>query len=386
MEDKKKSKYIKKVGIMTYFDFYNQGTMLQAYALEKKIIDYGYEAEIINYTLKDKNKPLFLKIKYKILHIFTYLKSTNKYFYNFINKEKIHLRNNKYKEFLKNKIKLSKNIYNSEEELRKSPPEYDIYMVGSDQTWNPYLQINSKAFYLDFVEDFEKKVTYAPSIGISNISEEKALEMKKYLVGIKHLSCRDYIGAELISKLVNRKVKKVLDPTLLINSNEWDKIIKKPNIKDEKYILCYFLGSNNTNIKFAEQLSKNVNIKIFYIYNDETVIDPKKSYLYDVGPSEFLYLIRNAEYVCTDSFHGTVFSIIYKKQFYSFTKKDDGEKSDNNRIYELLNEFKLKDRYINKSKIYDNINKRNEINYNEVYKILEEKKEESEKYLKSILK
>ena len=340
---------MKKVGIITYHKFYNYGSMLQAFALEEYLNNNGANAEIINYIIKDRKESkkdiLFSRIK----RIFKPTKRKTMMFKlrnpNIIKKHK-----EKFDTFYNKYMKLGDKEYGTEKQLEDDLPDYDIYMVGSDQMWNPYIKIRSDAFYLSFVPDNKTKVSYAPSIGGNIIADKYLEEMKKYLKNFNYLSCRDEVGSEILSKALNRKVETVVDPTLLLNKEEWSKFAKKEIGVDEKYIVCYFLGNKKENIQYAIDLGKRCGIKVYFIYSLANDLIDGLNYLFDVGPQEFLWLIKNAQYVCTDSFHGTIFSLNFNKQFYSFSKRKDGEGSDNNRIYGLLEKLNLKERLINPKK------------------------------------
>lgn len=374
---------MKKVGIMTHHRYYNQGTMLQAYALQRKIELLGYQAELIDYK-EVKYRPIYERIKNKILHPIKTVKEISILVNARTNSDKIQKSKNKYDEFYNN-IKISSKKYTSEKQLKEDLPEYDIYMVGSDQTWNPYLPINTDAYYLSFVPDNKTRVSYAPSIGGKDIPEEKNKVIKLELIKFKHISCRESKGCKLLEKILDRKVEEVLDPTFLLPIEEWKKISKTTLEEDEKYMICYFLGDVKNNIKNAERTAKLLGLKPYYIYTYDSRIKKNLNYLYDVGPAEFLGLIRNAQFVCTDSFHGSVFSIIFNKQFFSFTKRKDKGVSDNNRIYELLKLFNLNNRYISQEKIVKNSDI-SKIDYKNVNSILNNRKIQSEEFLEKCLK
>lgn len=373
-----------KIGIITYHKFNNCGSMLQAYALQRYLELSGYDAEIINYIIKD-NKENKISIINNRIKRFLLSKKRKTMIFKMKHSELIKKNKESFEKFYNNYIKLGDKLYNTEEELKKDLPRYDVYMVGSDQMWNPYIKIRSDAFYLSFVPEKLKKVSYAPSIGGNVISEKYQMQMKKYLQKFDFLSCRDKKGCEILSKLLKREVTHVVDPTLLLDENEWKKIESKVEEVEENFILCYFLGNKKENIDFANKLGKEKNCKVYYIYTLANDIIDGNEYLFNVGPQEFIWLIRHAKYVCTDSFHGTIFSINFNKNFYAFTKRKDGEGSDNNRIYGILQEFNLENRLMNNGLHYE-IKEINDIEYTEIVPILNEKIERSKEYLSKALK
>ena len=279
-------------------------------------------------------------------------------------------------------LQVTNKKYYVEADLKECVEDYSAFMVGSDQTWNTYLPIVTNAFFLSFVPNNKAKLSYAPSLGGNKFSREKQEEMVKQWKNFDKLSCREDFGVELISKTTSKRVVKVLDPTLLIAREKWEKISTKLEIEDKEYVLCYVLGKRKENFEIIERFAKEKNLPLYYIYNFDTKLKKKRNYLYGVGPREFIGLIKNARYIFTDSFHGTIFSLLFNREFFTFTKKLDGEGSDNNRLYELLKNFEIEDRYVKK---YSDISNVKEINYDNINKKMNEQKEKSVSYLKECL-
>ena len=260
--------------------------------------------------------------------------------------------------------------------------KYEAFICGSDQIWAPSL-FNSK-YFLDFVEDPNKIIAYAPSIGLSNIEDVYVKNcMKKSIERFQHLSIREKQGQKLIQQLCNKEAQVVLDPTLLLSSEEWDNMAVSTKQKSP-YILCYFLGNNKDTWKNVRQISKatKIPLKIIPVF--------KKDYKRDgdvvpgIGPGEFLDLVRNASLVCTDSFHGTAFSIIYEKPFYvyeRFNNKDSN--SQNSRVYNILKITGLENRLIKDKATVNNAPLSCE--YGKAREKLKIKREESLLYLSDAL-
>ena len=370
---------MKKIAIITYHNLNNYGTMLQAYALQKKIEDMKYDVRLIDYSLDDKKKT-------KKDKIFTYLKLLKKnpkrinyYIKRAFNKRNEQLQIHKFQEFYKSKMNLTEK-FQTEKSLISIGDKYDVYIVGSDQTWNPYFEIASNVYLLSFVGKNKIKASYAPSIGVKYISEEKLAYMKKYLSFFDYLSCRDLNGAKLLSKKLERKVELVVDPTLLLTNNEWLEIATEYS-NPNKYILCYSLGEKDECRSYADYLGEKYGYEVVHIYTNLKCISKGRKILYDVGPAEFVTLISNAEIICTDSFHATIFSINFNKQFYSFCKNEDIEGSDNQRLKDVLKEYNIENRLV--TDVY-NVSD-DKIKYEIVNEILENKVKHSMKYLKQIL-
>lgn len=224
--------------------------------------------------------------------------------------------------------------------LKEQASRMDAVVVGSDQLWRPS-NIVGKFFTLEFVPDEIKKVAFSTSFGVPELPNSLHQHAQFFLSRIDHISVRENSGAEIVKRECGRDAKVVCDPTMLLTADEWMHIQDEKPIADGKYILMYLMGDNPRQREFVKKLSIATGYRIIgllhgatYISYDEDFADEKP---YNVGPSEFVNLIRYARYVCTDSFHGTVFSILYSKKFFSFRRWPDGSKfSANDRLYTLL--------------------------------------------------
>lgn len=371
---------MKRVGIISYHSGHNYGTMLQAYALQCAIKKLGIqEVEYINYV---DGKPFreaswtvrFQKIKDKLKLGFFQLA------YQFLFRKKIMFIAEKYNRFFQDYINTSETFYSSIEELKKNPPQYDIYIVGSDQTWNPTFLKDNGAYFLCFLDEHYLKNSYASSLGVYSLTEEQKLLYKEYLKSFRYISCRENVNAVVLSSLLKRKVEHVLDPTLLLDADDWRSIEIKCDVPD-KYVLCYCLGEKKSVREFARKLGLRHGLPVFYIpsnYRDLCY----KNVLFNIGPLEFIYLFRHATYICTDSFHGTAFSINFGKNFYSFYKrKGDVSCGDNSRILHLLKEFSL----LNRLK-FEEFEEEEDINYKDsVEQYLKLQRNTSYSFLNQIL-
>ncbi len=253
--------------------------------------------------------------------------------------------------------------------------KYDYFITGSDQVWNPNFNRMSDIDFLVFATP-EKRVAFSASFGISEIPEDMKDYYKERLLGIKYLSVREDTGKDIIENLTGREdIQVLVDPTMLLTSEEWNKVIKKPKqLKTDKYILNYFLGELSDKRKQEiERIAKENNCEIINILD-------KNSPFYENGPSEFLYLEKNAFMICTDSFHSCVFAILFNRPFVVFDREDSHVKM-NSRLDTLLNKFNLKSKWFN-----DKITKEQlQANYKEVYQILEEERKKAEKFIKILL-
>lgn len=230
--------------------------------------------------------------------------------------------------------------------------------------WNPKFARLSDVDLLSFARP-EQRISFSASFGISELPEKAKEKAKKELEKFKAISVREDRGKEIVEELTKRKdVEVLVDPTMLLTAEEWDKVSKKPEqLKEDRYILNYFLGSlSEERKKEIERIAKENNCKIINILD-------KNSPFYKTGPSEFLYLEKNAFLICTDSFHSSVFAILYNRPFIVFDREGSETKM-NSRLETLLNKFQLNNRWFN-----NQIDKMQlEVDYKETYEILEKER------------
>lgn len=345
------------IGIITIIDNNNYGNRLQNYALYK-VLQRHKEAQTLNNEPFSNSKKMYFLRKLKNIR-FTGTYSENK------------KRKENFMNFNKNVIFSSKKI-NAYSNLS----EYEYLVVGSDQVWNPNFGRLRDVDLLTFADD-NKRIAYAASFGANDIPEKLKKKVGKELKKFKAISVREDRGKEIVEELTDRNdIEVLVDPTMLLTPQEWDKVSKKPKmLKNNKYILNYFLGElSPERRKEIERIAKENNCEIINILD-------KNSPFYECGPSEFLYLEKNAFLICTDSFHSSVFAILYNRPFIIFDRKQKNITSMNSRLETLINKFKLKNR-----KFKGKITKENlEHDYTEAYKILEEERKKSEKFLKKAL-
>ena len=380
------------IGLCIKYYHENYGGMLQAYATTKLIEKYGFKYEIIRY---EKSKDILFYIK-SIPRLFNNVLLNDKYeaFQKKLSykkhpsfKKDDKKRMDAFDKFRKEKFsdKLSM-IYHGYDNLCESSKRYEAVITGSDQLWSP-AGLPTNFYNLKFVADDVKKISYASSFGVKEIPWYQKRRTADYLNRIDYISVRENAGQKIIKELTNRDVPVVLDPVFMFNEKEWKKLIPLEKKMNEKYIFAYFLGANIDHRKAVEELSKKTGYKIVtlkhldqYVPYDENFGDYTP---YDVSPADFLNYIRNAEYVCTDSFHGSVFSIIHKKQFVVFNRYNDKSKhSKNSRIDSLCDNLGINNcRYT--GNIEDVLN--NKIDFSQVDKKYKELRRKSEEYLKKAL-
>lgn len=335
---------MKKLGLCVRYDCDNYGSMLQILATQKAVEKAGWDYEIIRYNKKNlsfliKNvtrvfNPYFMRGK---LMSFNKNRKLKKYpEVQEGNRRRLVLFRNYRKTYIGPYSKEYKGFKN----LCAGAKTYDAVMVGSDQLWTP-AGIRSKFYNLLFVPDQTRKISFATSFGVSSVPASQIQETKKYLSRIDHLSVREIAGAKIVKELTGREAVIALDPTLLFDGQEWLEIFPEEKIIEEPYIFAYFLGETIKHREVVESLAKETGLKIItcpqmdtFVEKDLTFGDERR---FDIDPLGFLNLIRGATYVCTDSFHGSVFSILNHKQFLTFNRFEEGSKqSRNSRIDSLF--------------------------------------------------
>lgn len=363
----------KNIGIITITDGHNYGNKLQNYALQK----YCEEALGLNvYTLKNdwytnnKKNYYFNMAKYFIYSTKCKAKSIVK---TITREQNILIKRNRLKNF--KKFCRYINFYPKKITAYTNLDNFDYIVVGSDQVWNPHFHRLSEVDLLMNI-DPNKRVSYSASFGIDVLPDIYQDAVKEEVSKFKAISTREDKGKEIIKKLTGRDdVEVLIDPTMLLTTDEWDKLIAKPvQLQSNKYILTYFLGKLSENRK--KEIERIANENSCEIIN----LMDKRSKFHECNPSEFLYLEKNAFLVCTDSFHSSVFAFLYNTPFVIFEREDSTKKM-NSRIDTLLTKFNIKNRVFD-GKITEK-NLKND--YSEGYKILEEERKKSNEFLRNAL-
>lgn len=336
-----------KIATITCHHVYNYGATLQAYALQKYLISLGHEAELINYIPWYHNRYSFWMVNkfsshYNLINrnILLKLLWCLKYNLPYILKE--YKRKRAFDKFDSKYLKISKKKYSNITDLKKFPPPANAYICGSDQIWSPNATYGiEKAYYLDFGKSNTYRISYAASFG-SDAMPDDANAIRLLLQNFKSISVREDSGKQILKKMGFKVVDIVLDPAFLLNATQWKELSansKRINTP-EKYILLYNFKNNSDIQQFVLKLQSLLNIPILCIhgYDDISYADIR---IKDAGPLEFLTLINNAEVIVSDSFHATVFSIIFNREFYTFSLKGQ----DNTvRMANLLDKLRIKNR------------------------------------------
>ena len=384
---------MKKIGLVSCYFKNNYGSQLQAYATQKILKEYGFDVETINVS---KNKDFSNgKKKYYLSQVFNFNFIKTKFgmvkllIDKKINKElgkNISIRNSKLKEFRKN-YNLS-TAYKNYLELKEASKLYDYIVVGSDQLWLP-VNVVADYYTLNWVDESVKTISYSTSFGVSNVPKKYENKYKKFLNKIDCISTREDAGQKIIKNLTDRNAQVVCDPTILFNKDEWMEIQKQEPIYKDKYILCYFLGNSIEYRKFAERLKEKTGCKIVSINHCDEYVKYSDKFAdeipYDIDPGDFLNLIRNAEFVCTDSFHGTVFSLINNRKFFCFRRHNKKSKnSTNSRLDSLLVRVNLNKRLLDGNEEIEEVLSW-DIDFEDVNQKIEEFRNDSKAFLENAL-
>lgn len=372
-----------RIGIITWWRA-NYGSILQAYALQNIIKDFGVgECEIVAQYDKHIISVANLMNKIKTVGI---IKATKKgcmlLFFRGIKK-----RNKRWEEFVNKNLIISKHSYTNTD-IQDANQEYDVFLCGSDQIWNPYNIGLDSIYWLGFVSGEKGKIAYAPSVGITEASKEMKDKIRENLKDFKFVSCREKSGTEFINSIIgDNKCVHVLDPTLAIKKDFWNTLCCARKYKTP-YIFAYFLRGTREQRSAALKFAKKKNMKVVsvpFLDTDKLVINDLifgdiRIWAPTVG--EFISLIKNADYVFTDSYHCSIFSCIYHRQFSVFPKEATAQTE---RIRDLLELLKMSDRIVSDVKEIEDINEICEENWSELDRIIEKAKGISLEYLRKAL-
>lgn len=324
-----------KIGILTWHYYENYGSKLQTIATVLTLRKLGHDVSLLNYRNKifGSNSQLTDVL----------LKATNimPYWLISILPTKIRKPGRRFELCFFDE---TKPVYN-EEELKSLVSNYDITICGSDQIWAP--NVYNPVYMLDFVPDNVRKVSYAASIGLNQIPEDLVDNYKKYIGRLDFVSVREEQGKEILAKQCGIASEVVLDPTLLVDIQEWKKLEYKSKIK-EPFIFCYFLNTNHQYKEPVKEFAKIKGLKIYGVSGNTSDAEWMNILTHQiVGPREFLGLINDATIVITDSYHGTIFSLLHHKDFIlleRFTRDD--VICQNSRIYQLEKYFGISENIV----------------------------------------
>lgn len=364
------------IGIITPYKVNNYGTKLQAYAMQCLMNKYD-DAELLGFVSASDSR--ITSVLGKI-----YLKIEAKFGGKKPAKTPEMQKRDKAINSFDSHYKFGR-VFKGNSEWKKEIQKYNAVVCGSDQLWAPS-NVIADYFTLTLVPDEINKFSYAASFGINSVPSPMRRRYKKFLSRLNSISVREEQGKNIVKDVAGLDAQVVPDPTLMIEKEQWVKLADESKLKiDKPYVFCYFLGTNPEHRNFAKKLAEEKGLTLVTIPHFKEFNEADKDFgdipLYEADPADFLNLIANASYVCTDSFHGTVFSVIFNRQVAVFERfQNKSAESTNSRIYTLLENLGMTAQLFNsKDQKDDFVN--NKIDYNEVNSRFEELKEDSFRFL-----
>ena len=365
-----------KIGIITIHRIFNYGSVLQAFALQYIIEKMGFDVQLIDY-----NYPNIFQYtrgvalpkndwKAKVIKSMSWLHPYNRYDY-------------KFQDFRNRYFKLSP-YYKDFDVIHQKAISYDLYITGSDQVWNPKFTKGDTTFLLDFAEKNANKISYASSFSCTQLGKEYEATYSELLAQYQAISVREWGGVELVKRLTGQQAVITVDPTLLLDDNAWKTVVSKRCRYSKNYILLYVLSYSFNPVPYiydlALYLSRKLNLQIVVLGKHPYLSKYKNvESILDAGPLEFLQLIENAVCVVTSSFHGTAFSVNYKKPVYAVVN----DKNDDDRVSSFLSDLSLDESIIPMGMALDTIPL--DMHSESSWSILNQKREYSLSYLENAI-
>ena len=369
-----------KIGIITFHNVTNYGAMLQALASQENLKKFGYKAEIINYA------PIDVTSIYQPFSLYKYKKwwkksktlalrsvaSDTVYF------RSINRKNQAFSDFGSRYYNLSEKSYKTKEEIKADEPQYDVCFTGSDQVWNPDITYGfDSTYFLDFGKENMVRASYAASIGRDSYSEKEQNQLKELLKKFDSISMREETAAEIIAPFSPVQPCVAIDPTLLLNAQDWKKLFNISDEPKEEYIFVYTLMDNSELNKYVEILSEKTGLPVV-TFNRRKVYKNEKETFPTADPEKFVELIANARYVVTNSFHGTAFSVNFSKDFVTFKSP-----TRNSRITDFLGKLGIPERAVAQSD--EGLLELPQIDYSVVHEKLQKERDKANDYIKSVI-
>ena len=379
---------MKKIGIITVQKApENYGACLQCYALWKFIKDQGYECELIDLVrpwspdylvskrFKEKQPQAKKSLYKKIIKCLIGSKPIIK---------KVPAENDSFQAF-NAQMDYSRTYY-SVDSLYDNPPVYDVYIAGSDQIWNPLMPFINEPYFLTFAPKGKKKISYASSFAVKEIPEGLWNDYSDWLTDYDAISVRERSGVDIVKNFFGRDATIVADPTMLLARKEWENLLVPPK-SQEKFLFVYTLQYNQQIVDKAISFAEDKGLVVYVIVSSTTGVKPEQKrgvhFITTAGPKEWLGFIYSAEYVITDSFHGSVFSFLFSKKLLTVcTNKKVSE-----RLTTLFGSFSLSSNLIDveQFKLMNNLDRAN-YPFNDVEKAIDNLRNKSASFLVNALK
>ncbi|MBE6959436.1 MAG: polysaccharide pyruvyl transferase family protein [Ruminococcaceae bacterium] len=372
-----------KIAMITFHASHNNGSMLQALALQTALEKNGCDVEIVNFSNEgQRNLYAPLPTPHNWKQCIKWLIWASNY-------KELKRQHAAYDAFLNKYFKLTNEEYHKTEQLSALNSNYDAFVTGSDQVWNIKCIDADDAYFLSFVKD-KPKFAYAVSLGANNAFDgEQGEKYTAYIRDFTGISVREKNAQKWIKQATGETYPIALDPTMLFDAEDWEKIVQvktEPIIKG-KYIFYYCFGINEEVQKFLHRISDALNIPVYFIEAKEWTLKTcwrhKIRLVKEYGPDVYLNLVKHADLFITSSFHGTAFGTIYRKNFW-YIKSKDSESSMDDRAVTFLSQLGLMSRYRTIEELM-NCDLYEQINYAPVVENIETLRETSKQYIESMI-
>ena len=333
-----------KTGLVTFYHIHHYGALLQAAATQRAVESLGSSCEIIDYYV-NQNNALFRKP--------TGIGSAAADAHTALHYQALKRRYERFEKFSRDHLRISGHRFESLEELRNAELPYDLILSGSDQIWNPKIFPDGHfdpVFFGTFSQ--KRKIAYAPSFGIPRIPEGMEEELRGYLRQFSHVSVREQQGQQIVEEITGHHAPVALDPTLLLTQEQWSEMAADIGLGNG-YILCYCISKPGALTSYIHRLAEETGLPVVQLCGIRRKVHPKATCVLDAGPAEFLGLFQNASYVCTNSFHGTVFSVQFRKPFFTAVHTTELAAPERSRTFSILNRLGLTERIIGKGDTAD---------------------------------
>lgn len=380
----------KKVGLCLAYKGTNYGMLLQAYATQQVVEKFGFKTEILNVKQTPADRiPRYIG-GYKVLARILLRWLKNKFSKNHNSLDDQHRTNKKMRVEAAESFRSTKMhdfvTYNGLKALTEASKGFSSVLIGSDQLWLPD-EAFSKFYSLQFAAPGCTRISYATSLGVSSYPNYAKRAARDFWKKINYLSVREEQGKDIIKEIADVPAQVVVDPTYLFTKDEWLEKIPNQKITEDGYVLCYFLGDSKPMKDFAVRLTKSKGLRVVSILSDECNSDDYSVFdevISGKRPEDFVNLVRNADFVLTDSFHGLAFSVINEKQFLIFYRnRPEVKHSRNSRIDNILTKWGLESRLVidpaNADTLVD------QIDYSVVNQIVSEQRDKSLSFLRKAL-
>lgn len=329
-----------KTGLVTFYHIHHYGAPLQAAATQWAVESLGGQCEIIDYYV-NQNNDLFRAP--------TGLGSAAADAHTALHYKALKARYERFEDFSRRWLRISSRRFESCEELRSAELPYDLILSGSDQIWNPTIFPDGRfdpVFFGAFSD--RRKIAYAPSFGVPQIPDGMEEELKGYLADFSHLSVRESQGQAIVREITGQEAAVVLDPTLLPDPQDWAGMAAEHPYTGKDYILCYCISAPGPLEPYIRRLAEETGLPVVQLCGVRRKVHPKAKCVLDAGPAEFLGLFRDASFVCTNSFHGTVFSVQFQKPFFTAVSPRELAAPETSRTFSLLSRLGLTERIVGK--------------------------------------